>query len=1062
MIITKDIISQWTDTKTFHKALKLMDTTTINVHSLHFITSDLFIGTGVELSGLMTIDRKITYCRIALSLDGPVESFCDDFQCRNNDDRLCLHTTLFLLKAIPLLKDYPLSLSSPVVSWALQKAALALDEEEQEPVHLEAVLEEGHYQLRARFKIGRNKMYFIKNLKEFIDRFENHDNFSYGKDFSFTHQETDIFEEDLPIFHLISKYVKDYKTYKMTDDNEEISLKKDLVLSGSFLDDFFDIFQSKTLEIKQNRKACQVSFVNASPEIPIQLTENNYGQYLGVAMQKPKMMCLAGSRYKYIYMNYTLYRTDRQFAQSVYPFFYNVINHYTDVIMDQEDMKSFMTSLYPILSQTSKITAENFALEKYAPPQTLWKFYFDYQNQAVTLKPMVTYGDRTYQFGIDDIEGYRDLHSENKVVRLINRHFKIDDQNVIKTSESDDAIYEFLKNGLPLYHRLGEVYISDKLKNINIHYAPKVSVGVRLESNLLDIKLNLSDMDIKELQEVLISYRHKQKYHRLRSGQFMQLEDNSSIDVLAEMSETLNLKDLASKSVKIPAFRVLYLDRLLGEREDFNYSRDRHVRALLRDFKTIEDSDYSLPESMQNILRPYQKLGYQWLKTMDHYHFGGILADDMGLGKTVQMIAFLKDYYSSQKTKPSLIVTPASLVYNWESEFLRFAPEMKINIIAGSANDRLACLKHIQNDEILITSYDLLKRDISLYENLSFAYEILDEAQFIKNSGTLQAKAVKAIQSDQRFALTGTPIENRLSELWSIFDFLMPGFLYPYKTFKAQFETEIVKRKNPEASRRLQRMVGPFILRRLKKDVLKDLPDKIEEVSVASLEGEQKKLYLAYATNVKNRLNQQNEDDFKKNKIQILADLLRLRQLCCDPSLVYENYQGGSAKLEQCMALVESCIDGGHKILLFSQFTSMLDILKKELNKRQIPFYLIQGETKKEQRVRDAEAFNHDDTPVFLVSLKAGGTGLNLTGADIVIHYDPWWNVAVQNQATDRVHRIGQKRVVTVYQMIAKDTIEEKIVELQKTKQELVNEILTGDNTSLSSLSKEELLEILS
>ena len=354
-----------------------------------------------------------------------------------------------------------------------------------------------------------------------------------------------------------------------------------------------------------------------------------------------------------------------------------------------------------------------------------------------------------------------------------------------------------------------------------------------------------------------------------------------------------------------------------------------------------------------------------------------------------------------------------------------------------------------------------VQRDIELYEDTEFSSEIIDEAQYIKNQGTQAAKAVKEIQADFKLALTGTPVENKLSELWSIFDYLMPGFLYSYKQFKDELETAIVQSQDENAMKRLQKMIRPFVLRRLKKEVLTDLPDKLEEDMYAQLEGEQQKLYDAHVKRMQLMLDKQSEEEFKQSKIQILSELTRLRQLCCDPALVFEDYKGNSAKLDMCINVIENAVSGGHKILLFSQFTTMLAHIEERLSEKKISYYTLTGATSKEKRAQLVEQFNQDETSVFCISLKAGGTGLNLTAADIVIHYDPWWNVAVQNQATDRAHRIGQQNVVSVYKLLVKDTIEENIRKLQEKKQQLADEILGGDGISAASFTREEIMEIL-
>ncbi len=408
-----------------------------------------------------------------------------------------------------------------------------------------------------------------------------------------------------------------------------------------------------------------------------------------------------------------------------------------------------------------------------------------------------------------------------------------------------------------------------------------------------------------------------------------------------------------------------------------------------------------------------------------------------------------------------MIVCPASLVYNWKSEIERFAPTLSVLTVTGTAEERKELIEHAGAEDILITSYDLLRRDSSYYRDCHFGIQVIDEAQYIKNHMTKAAKAVKEIRADFKAALTGTPIENRLSELWSIFDYLMPGFLFPYKRFREEFEVPIVAGNQEEEMDCLRRMIRPFVLRRLKQDVLKELPAKLEEAVYAGMEGEQMRLYRAHVQRLKLMLEGQTEEEFATQKIQMLSELTRLRQLCCDPALVYEDYHDESAKLVMCMELMQNAIEGGHKILLFSQYTTMLSRIQQQMQNAHIPFLSLTGATKKERRTELVEEFQTGDVPVFCISLKAGGTGLNLTAADIVIHYDPWWNVAVQNQATDRAHRIGQKNPVTVYKLIAKGTIEENILKLQEKKSRLAGQLLGEEGFESVKFTREEILELL-
>ena len=638
---------------------------------------------------------------------------------------------------------------------------------------------------------------------------------------------------------------------------------------------------------------------------------------------------------------------------------------------------------------------------------------------------------------------------------------------VFVLSHDEELLYELLTGGLQRLSAYMAIYTSEEFRGLRVIAPPAVSVGVALKSDLLELTLSSKEMKPEELAYLLTKYDRKKKYIRLKNGEFLELGDDG-IGLLAELRETLHLTEAKLKSgcVQIPKYRAMYLDAALKSSQKLSVEKNREFKGIVRNMKTIEDSDYEVPETLKTIMRSYQKTGFLWLKTLRENGFGGILADDMGLGKTLQVISLLLSEQEGGEggahgQRRSLIVCPASLVYNWKKELERFAPQLSARVIVGLAAERARLVAQSAEGEILITSYDLLKRDAHLYQDMVFAIQVIDEAQYIKNPGTQAAKGVKGISAAFKLALTGTPIENRLSELWSIFDYLMPGFLYTYQRFRQEMELPIVTSSDEDKMKRLQRMIRPFVLRRLKSEVLSDLPEKLEENVYARLEGEQRALYDAHAQRMKELLSEKSDKEFRTEKLQILSELTKLRQLCCDPSLLFEGYQGGSAKLEMCMELLLNAVQGGHKILLFSQFTSMLDRLGERLKSEGVRYYMLTGAVGKEQRMQMVESFAQDDVSVFCISLKAGGTGLNLTAADIVIHYDPWWNVAVQNQATDRAHRIGQKNVVTVYRLVSEGTIEEKILAMQERKRQLAEQVLNGDGMDSASFTREELLELL-
>ena len=869
-----------------------------------------------------------------------------------------------------------------------------------------------------------------------------------------------------------------------------------LYLYGTRLDDFFDLAEGKYIAFTNKDgagKETQTKLTRGSTSITLTLSaeeENRQFQALRVTGELPVLV--DGSKYKYFVddENQEICRLDEETMTKLAPLFKLARYNEIDLTIGRRNIPEFYYRILPYLRDCAKIDDQvGDAVTELLPRDVDFLFYLDADKDVFTCRPVARYGDQT--FSVLDywkenptVDTFRDRLRETEAGQLAKSYFpeigRGDDEELLIARNDEDAAYRILDEGVSALMELGEVHCTDRFKSRNIRRNVKIAVGVSVKSEIMDLEISSDNLSTQDLLDILNSYRLKKKYHRLKNGDFVDITDES-IAELSSMMDTMHIspKEFAEGKMHLPLYRAIYLDKMLESCQEIYANRDHYFRTLVKEFKTVGDSDYELPEQLKKVLRNYQKYGYKWLRVLAANHFGGILADDMGLGKTAQVISVLLAA-RQESTKPSLIVCPASLVYNWQAEFAKFAPEMTTLVIAGTQSDRKELLTKVRDEistqsavavqpaasvlpyDVLITSYDLLKRDIAEYEDMRFAYQVIDEAQYIKTHTTAAAKAVKVIQADHKFALTGTPIENRLSELWSIFDYLMPGFLYSYDVFKKELETPIVKSKDEAATKRLKRMVSPFILRRLKKDVLKDLPEKMEELQYAHMEETQRQLYDAQVAHMKEMIGAQDEESFKKNKIQILAELMHIRQICCDPSLMVENYKGESAKRIACMELIESAIEGEHKMLVFSQFTTMLELLAKDLTDRGIAYYMITGATPKEKRIQMVNEFNANAVPVFLISLKAGGTGLNLTGADVVIHYDPWWNVAAQNQATDRAHRIGQTKVVSVYKLIVKDSIEEKIVRMQQEKADLADAILSGENGNVVNMTKDDLLQLLS
>ncbi len=922
------------------------------------------------------------------------------------------------------------------------------------------------------FRIGISRKYVLKDVFAFVQLLETQQTYAYGQKLNFVHDISAFAKDSLPLVGFLQAWVRNNKDryvqtkYYYYGYFEQLPKLRHIPLSAEELEQF--------LRLMEGRKF--MAEIQGHGESSWEVTE-----------EKPERQVIIQGREKGIYVSLKsvpgiftgtsllsfgeglIYREKRQELEPVLDFM-KCLSELPEqkAYIEKADVPAFCRELLPSLEKYFDCKTSDFEKESFGVLEVSFEIYLDMpQKDFITCQVKAVYGEKKYQvYAPQRMQTDRDLVKEIEVSDRISRYFNAyDEKNAsMALSGDEDALYELLTSGIREFQEIGEVFLSDKLKRLRVSPAPRASLGISLSGDLLELTMTASDIPLEKLQEILSRYDPRKKYYRLGNGEFINME-GEELGAFLELKEGLGLTEAQLKQgkVQLPKYRALYLDEESREWESLSVKKNSGFKALVRNMKTVEDNDFETPESLEGVLREYQKKGFLWLKTLRHNGFGGILADDMGLGKTLQVIAFfLSEQRERESPEPSLVVCPASLVYNWVSEFERFAPGLSVQAITGSASERQKKLEAAASlGQILITSYDLLRRDIQEYQKIRFSCQVIDEAQFVKNYNTQAARAVKEIQAGFKLALTGTPIENRLSELWSIFDYLMPGFLYSYQRFKSDFEAPIVQGGEEAAAKRLRKLIRPFILRRLKKDVLKDLPDKLEENVYVQLEGEQQELYDAHVKRMLLMLDQHSDEEFRRNKLQVLAELTKLRQLCCDPALLYENYKGESAKAQLCVDMIKNAVSGGHKLLLFSQFTTMLSHLCGLLQKEGISYYVLTGSTNKEKRKDLVEAFQRDDTSVFCISLKAGGTGLNLTAADMVIHYDPWWNIAVQNQATDRVHRIGQTNVVNVYRLIAKNTIEERILALQEKKKGLAEQLLGGEGMDRIDFTKEELAELL-
>ncbi|EXG87138.1 DNA/RNA helicase, superfamily II, SNF2 family [Clostridium sp. ASBs410] len=946
-----------------------------------------------------------------------------------------------------------------------------MSEGEEEQVKLSLSLLISRREVKLEFKLGKDRLYMVKDLAAFANAVENGTYVEYGKNLAFHHSPSAFAKESRPllefVLEIVNAYCEHYEQFQKSSFSTKPVLRF-LNLSRANRDRFFGIMMGETLEFEDYKgQKRQLMIVDRNPNLKV--TVKRQGRDGVLVSVDRELLTFEGEHRLYLADMKYLYCCDQPCSEALSVFLGQMMEGFKpsyETEINDKDMPLFYERVLKRIAAYCTIDSKELDLEAYKPEELKARFDFDSDGQGgLILKPTLSYGDYSFQPVEDERlprTVCRDVPGEFRISRLITRYFKYKEYESEYPAIRDDeeAVYRLLTSGMSEFMALGEVYFSESFKKLKVLPPPKVSIGVRSVGNWLELDVDTAGLSGEDLSRLLEVYSQKKKYYRLKSGEFISLDDNGLMTV-AKLIEGLSADpDKLGKSFRLPKYRALYLDSILKEGNGITLYRDQLYKAVVRGMKSVEDSDFEVPQPLRHVLRGYQKTGYRWLKTLDSYGFGGILADDMGLGKTIQIIALLLDEAGKKEHTTSLIVCPASLVYNWENEFHIFAPSLKVATITGQAGEREELLMHTDEEDVLITSYDLLKRDIDLYKDKFFRFQVIDEAQYIKNASTQSARAVKSIDAGNRFALTGTPIENRLSELWSIFDFLMPGFLFSYRKFKKDYELPIVREQERPALESLHRLIGPFLLRRLKKDVLKELPDKLETIVYSAFDKEQKELYAANAFRLKQELENLDGSSGRDN-IQILSALTRLRQICCDPHLCYENYRGASAKLETCIDLVRNGVEGGHKILLFSQFTSMLDVIGQRLKKEAVPFYMLTGATPKEDRLHMVNSFKDDEIPLFLISLKAGGTGLNLTAADVVIHFDPWWNVAAQNQATDRAHRIGQEKQVSVFKLITKGTIEENILKLQESKKDLAEQIITEGTVSLSNLTKEDLLGLL-
>lgn len=996
-------------------------------------------------------------------------NFQDDLMYKENP-KPCDHMVASVYKLIEMME-----LGSPIFpelsevtrqmsekkSSILLKGLSNISEKKKELVNLDLKLTRATNQVYdLSLKIGTNRLYILKNIQDFIMSIDSGKTINFGKQFTFNPEEHYFTEEDQRIIDFIQEYSEISMVLEISQGSRNFGFgyyggtkklvkNKEVTIISTALRRLLNLAKHKKITLDYNGEEKRFSIIEGNIPMEFSMKEDENGIHISKNSSLPETM--SSNNDVFIYED-KIYIPSKENCEK-YLAFIEAFNDGKDATFPKSKSEDIFTKVLPALKSVSKnIEIDKSIEDKIQTGELSLEFYFDRFKDNIWCNVKAVYGDEKF----DIIKGYagekyliRNVIKEEDIRTFLENNKFYINKDKFQFTGSEEELFDFLGNGIESFKDLGEVYYSDRFKENKIYKASAISASLFQKDEYLKFSFSMDNVEGKEFNDIIKAFKNKRKFYKLKNNSFVDLGDTGVKDFLTVLDNMLGDKKIKGNEIDINLNRAMYLNDSLGEKNLKFINGKKVIENIAKSFESLDKVDYTVPKNLNAELRDYQVTGFKWLKTISHYGFGGILADEMGLGKTVQTIAFLL----SENKKKSLIVTPTSLIYNWKNEFSKFAPTMKILVLHGIKEQRLDQMKDIKNYDVVLTTYGTLRNDFSEYEKLKFDYCIIDEGQNIKNPLSQSSVSVKDIKAKVKIALTGTPVENNLMELWSIFDFIMPGYLYN----KTRFKKEFVGRKDEKTIKELKKLIKPFILRRLKKNVIEELPDKIEKKFYVEMSEEQKKVYATFVNDIKGKMEREEETD----KITVFSYLTKLRQLCLDPSLLVEGYTGGSPKIDIALEIISENIANGNKVLLFSQFTSVLANIKEALDKNNIGYYYLDGGTKASSRIDLVDSFNNDvEKNVFLISLKAGGTGLNLTSANVVIHFDPWWNPAIEEQATDRAHRIGQKNVVEVIKLISQGTVEEKVITMQESKKELINQVIEGDfkeGSFLNRLSKEEI-----
>lgn len=913
--------------------------------------------------------------------------------------------------------------------------------------------------LRIGLRTGDKKLYVIKDIPRYLNALEAKENYPLGKEFVYQPEWMNYSDEDEKVLNILRKLCSAQEPgarYSGSAPNRMLRFP------DPFADELLELSDGIALRIMDQSGQIHHCKPIRGIQLPMHFSVNLGPRGLQVSGRIPPDLQPVTVSCSWVMTDGNLIKTEKDQTGLIKLISENQYEGRSLMEYALQDTERVIGEVLPYLKIRGALEIGEELRKRLVRLPLKAEVYLDKDGKSVIASVRFSYGGIILNpFGAEEkkitLEKgeqllLRDAEGEHQVLEILaNAGFRVGQEHI--RLSGTDAVFDFVSQGVRKLQEVSEVFLSREFKRI-VPRRPILSGSMRMNGDKLELMLTQDGEPMEGILELMEALSRKRRYFRLRSGEFLDLND------LADWQETAagiyeaavrDGNELNRDTIVLRAYRAGYLSNML-ENSGARITMDDEVKELAESLAGGGRAAET-PELASGIsLRDYQKRGYEWMAALDRMHMGGILADDMGLGKTAQIIALLLANREAGRT--SLVVAPTSLTYNWLSEFRKFSPDLSVTVLSGNGTQRAGLIRHIiQNGDVdvVITSYPLIRRDISLLKDYPFRFVILDEAQNIKNAGSVAAQAVKQLQADTRFALTGTPMENGVGELWSLFDFVLPGYLPGYNTFLRKYQ-------DGENSADLLKRIQPFLIRRLKQDVLEELPDKMETTLTAHMTPEQERIYRAALERLRPRISKLLEEKGSgRSRIEVLSAITELREICCHPSLVMTDYRGGSGKEELLLELLPEMIQTGRRVLIFSQFTSMLRLLRTRIEESGFSTLYLDGDTPAGERLSLTERFNQGEGQIFLISLKAGGSGLNLTGADLVILYDPWWNPAAEEQATDRAHRIGQQKKVTVIRMVTGATIEEQVVELGARKKALFERLITPGETVLSAMSEQEI-----